>query len=143
MTRGSLIVSTIRTNVISIARTGSNGSRTTTQIGSPISATEKLRSYGYEYNWGAYAPLDTTNPEVRRYLLSTYFEPALRRGYRAIALNNVSVLNTDKRCGVWRGGIWTQLYSGVARDPMHTRDKLDYIRWVASEAHRRGRAALG
>lgn len=95
-------------------------------------------AYGYRYDWGAYAPLDTTNPEVRRYLLDTYLAPALQRGYDAIALDNVSLVNFDGRCGVWRDGQWTQLYSGQSRDSRHSEDKLAYIGWLAKEIHARG-----
>lgn len=95
-------------------------------------------AYGYRYDWGAYAPLDTANPEVRRYLIDTYIAPALQRGYHAIALDNVSLVNNDGRCGVWRDGQWTQLYSGESRDPRHTEDKLAYIGWLAKEIHARG-----
>ena len=83
---------------------------------------------------GAYAPLDTTNPDVRRYLIDTYIAPALQRGYDAIALDNVSLVNNDGRCGVWRDGQWTQLYSGESRDPRHTEDKLAYIGWLLRPA---------
>lgn len=95
-------------------------------------------AYGYIYDWGAYAPLDTTNPAVRRYLLDAYIGPALQRGYKAIALDNVSIVNADRRCGVWRDGQWLALYSGESRDPRHTRDKLAYIGWLAGEIHNRG-----
>jgi len=98
----------------------------------------KTPSYGYIYSWGAYAPLDTSNSEVRQYLLKTYIEPALARGYRAIAFDNVAVVNTDKRCGVWRDGQWVQQFSGKARDAAYAQQKLDYIRWLANEIHSRG-----
>ncbi|MGE5388892.1 MAG: hypothetical protein ACM3NE_08385 [Hyphomicrobiales bacterium] len=68
----------------------------------------------------AYAPLDTTNPDVRRYPIDTYIAPALQRGYDAIALDTVSLVNNVGRCGVGRDGLWTQLYSGESRDPRHT-----------------------
>jgi len=95
-------------------------------------------SYGYTYAWGAYVPIDTTNPDVRRYLLTTYFEPALAKGYRAIAFDNVTLLNGDKRCGVWRDGNWLQLFTGQPRERAHTAEKLDYIGWFAREIHKRG-----
>ncbi|WP_187829470.1 endo alpha-1,4 polygalactosaminidase [Labrys sp. KNU-23] len=95
-------------------------------------------SYGYTYAWGAYAPLDTSNPDVRQYLLKTYIEPALAKGYRAIAFDNVALPNTDKRCGVWHDGKWVQLFSGQSRDPAYTAQKLDYIGWFAKEIHQRG-----
>ncbi|OCC00523.1 hypothetical protein BA190_33650 [Labrys sp. WJW] len=99
---------------------------------------QQTPSFGYTYSWGAYAPLDTSNPEVRQYLLKTYIEPALAKGYRSIAFDNVALPNTDKRCGVWRDGKWVQLFSGQSRDPAHTAQKLDYIGWLAKEIHQRG-----
>ncbi|WP_448951185.1 endo alpha-1,4 polygalactosaminidase [Labrys neptuniae] len=99
---------------------------------------QRSPSFGYIYAWGAYAPLDTSNPEVRQYLLKTYIEPALAKGYHAIAFDNVALTNTDKRCGVWRDGAWVQLFSGQSRDPAHTAEKLDYIGWLRKEIHQRG-----
>lgn len=98
----------------------------------------KTPSYGYIYDWGAYTPIDTSNPEVRRYLLDTYFLPAIQNGYRVLALDNVSIDNADKRCGVWRNGQWVQQFSGEFRDPAFVREKLDYLRWLAKEMHSRG-----
>ncbi|MGI4879501.1 MAG: endo alpha-1,4 polygalactosaminidase [Janthinobacterium lividum] len=98
----------------------------------------KTPSYGYTYGWGAYIPIDTTNPEVRSYLLATYFVPAARQGFRAIALDNVAAFNSDHRCGVFRNGSWVQLYSGDANDARYAADKMDYLRWVTSEMHSRG-----
>ena len=74
-------------------------------------------SYGYVYGWGAYMPIDTTNMEVRRYLLNTYLLPAIERGYRVIGFDNATTNNTDHRCGVWQNGHWKQLYGGETRDP--------------------------
>ena len=95
-------------------------------------------SYGYVYSWGAYAPLDTTNLEVREYILKTYIAPALKRGYRAIAFDNVTVINNDKRCGIWRDGRWVQLFTGETRDLAHTQAKIDYLRWMADRIHELG-----
>lgn len=99
---------------------------------------QRTPSFGYTYSWGAYVPLDTSNPEVRQYLLKTYIEPALAKGYHSIAFDNVALVNTDKRCGVWRDGKWVQLFSGKSRDPAHTAEKLDYIGWLARQIHQRG-----
>jgi hypothetical protein len=94
-------------------------------------------SYGYVYGWGAYVPVDTANPDVRNYLLNTYFVPAIRSGYRVIALDNVSIDNSDRRCGVWKNGAWVQQFSGEPRDAKYTASKMDYLSWIVSNMHQR------
>ena len=92
----------------------------------------------YTYAWGAYSPLDINNPDVRRYMLETYVIPALQSGHKVIALDNVSLRNTGKRCGVYRGGQWVQLYSGESIDPAFSSAMLDWVGWLSREIHARG-----
>jgi hypothetical protein len=57
-------------------------------------------------------PLDITNPEVRSYEFEQVAK-ALDAGYQGIAWDNVNAQNYGRRCGTYRGGVWTRLgYEG-------------------------------
>lgn len=92
----------------------------------------------FSYEWGAYAPIDTTNPAVREYILNTFIAPALKSGKRVIALDNVSLRNGGRRCGVYRNGQWVQLFSGEGKDPAFEQAVMDWVKWLADEIHARG-----
>ncbi len=92
----------------------------------------------FTYEWGAYAPIDTTNPAVREYILNTFIAPALKSGQRVIALDNVSLRNGGRRCGVYRNGQWVQLFSGEGKDPVYEQAVMDWVKWLADEIHARG-----
>lgn len=92
----------------------------------------------FTYQWGAYSPVDTTNPEVRQYILDTFIAPALASGQRVIALDNVSLRNGGRRCGVYRDGTWVQLFSGEGQDPAFEAAVMNWVKWLADEIHARG-----
>ena len=92
----------------------------------------------FTYAWGAYAPIDTTNPAVRDYILERYIAPALRSGHKVIALDNVSLRNGGRRCGVYRNGQWVQLFSGEGKDPVYEQAVMDWVKWLADAIHARG-----
>jgi hypothetical protein len=92
----------------------------------------------YQYNWGAYAPVDVTNPQVRQYIMDRFIMPALAEGTTAIALDNASLRNDAKRCGVFRNRQWTQLFSGEQRDPAFSGAVLDWISWLHQRIAQRG-----
>ncbi|NBP86296.1 MAG: hypothetical protein EBU54_14325, partial [Mycobacteriaceae bacterium] len=92
----------------------------------------------FTYDWGAYAPIDTTNPAVRDYILERFIAPALQSGQRVIALDNVSLRNGGRRCGVYRDGQWVQLFSGEGKDPVYEQAVMDWVKWLADAVHARG-----
>ena len=92
----------------------------------------------YTYSWGSYSPIDISNPAVRQYVLNKYIGPALDSGYKVIALDNVSLRNDGKRCGIYRNGKWVQLYTGAPYDTAFSSAVLDYVGWLAGEIHARG-----
>jgi len=92
----------------------------------------------FTYSWGYYVPLDTSNPAVRQYILDAYVLPALDSGEKIIALDNVNLRNTGRRCGVFRGGQWVQLYAGGGEDPAYASGVLAWVGWLADQIHARG-----
>ena len=92
----------------------------------------------FTYVWGFYAPIDTANPAVRQYILERYIAPALESGTRVIALDNVSLRNGGRRCGVYRNGQWVQLFSGEGKDPVYEQAVMDWVKWLADAIHARG-----
>jgi hypothetical protein len=72
-----------------------------------IEYTCDQKTPAYEYN-GPNVPLDITNPAVIDYMMQTYLLPAIRRGYKGIAFDNVDFNNNGGRCGVWKDGKWVE-----------------------------------
>lgn len=91
----------------------------------------------FTYNWGYYVPLDVRNPAVRQYLLAPMLA-ALRSGATIIALDNVNLRNTGRRCGIFRDGRWVQLYAGGGEDPAYAGAVLDWVGWLADQIHAHG-----
>lgn len=73
-------------------------------------------------------PLDLSNPDVLTWQLQNYVFPAERDGYDAIALDNFSLNNTWRACGIWRNGEWTRLYSGKLHDPAYAATIISWLR---------------
>lgn len=95
----------------------------------------KMPAYDHVYSWGAYVPLDITRDDVRRSIMDEFIRPAIGSGFRIVALDNVSIANGAKRCGVWRNGEWLQQFQGTSRDDKFVEAILDYIGWLRREIH--------
>jgi hypothetical protein len=85
-------------------------------------------------------PLDISNPGVKKYFLNEVFIPALRQGYPAIGLDNLSLSNIGKACGVWRAGRWVDRYSRDVGDARYAADVLSYLQYMKGRIHQHGGA---
>jgi len=90
------------------------------------------------YEFGEpYVPLDITNPAVLDYFLKSYYQPAIQKGYRGIAFDNVNLANWYGRCGHYNtSGHWVQQFTGAAGDPAYHTAILNWARWMAAHLHR-------
>lgn len=120
-------------------------------------------SEGYGANGPGFAPvsLDFANPEVRAYMLDSVILPAIRRGFDAIAFDNVGFDNygdhathtATEQCGHFTGssygpdgkrlrGSWVRQYSGEPYDPVFTKAVQDYVDWMHTRINAAGAALI-
>ncbi len=94
----------------------------------------------YEYN-DSNVPLDITNPAVVAFQRSTEVLPALHRGYRGIAFDNLSLRNgipgyTDRRCGHYSPqGTWIDQYSRDLGDVHFRHDVIVWTKHMSAYIH--------
>ena len=80
-------------------------------------------------------PLDISNPAVRDFQINTYIIPFLKKRNNSIGIDNVLLENYTGKCGVWRKGVWIQLYSGSYHDPVYEREVLNWVKEIYSVIH--------
>jgi len=80
-------------------------------------------------------PLDISNRAVRDFQINTYIIPFLRNGNNSIGFDNVLLENYTGKCGIWRNGVWIQLYSGSYHDPVYAHEVLDWAKEMYSFIH--------
>ena len=90
----------------------------------------------------SYVPLDIANPDVRTYLLNTYYLPSINQGYDGIAFDNVNLANFawDPTEGARAGhyalnGKWVQQYSGGENDAAYHTDMINWAQWMYTQLH--------
>lgn len=82
----------------------------------------------YEDNQTNVVPFDFSNPDLITWQVQTYALPASKRGYDAIAADNLNMENLIGACGSYKNGQWVQRYSGKSDDPQW---RADVLTWVA------------
>jgi len=92
-------------------------------------------AYGFIYSYGGATPLDISNPKVRDYYLNEFILPAIKAGYKMVAMDNVSLSNMPKCVGHYSGTQWVPLYSGKKGDPAFHRDLVDWIQFLSDTLH--------
>ncbi|TZF83646.1 hypothetical protein FW774_09220 [Pedobacter sp. BS3] len=92
-------------------------------------------AYGFIYSWGGATPLDISNPEVREYYMNEFILPAIKAGYKMVAMDNVSLSNMPKCVGHYSGTKWVPLYSGKRDDPAFQKDLVSWIEFLRDRLH--------
>jgi hypothetical protein len=80
-------------------------------------------------------PLDFTNPAVVAWQVQTYALPASKRGYDAIAADNVDFGNYYNSCGIYKNGQWVQLFSGQPTDKNWQSALLNWLSQMKTILH--------
>jgi hypothetical protein len=90
---------------------------------------------------GHYTPLDIENPAVRQFMSDVYFRPAILKGYKGIAFDNVSFENYWNRCGHFDlHGNFVKQYSGNRQiyEPQYTSAIFHWAQWARDTLHKAG-----
>ncbi|MBS1566319.1 MAG: hypothetical protein JST39_18195 [Bacteroidetes bacterium] len=92
-------------------------------------------SYGFTYSYGGLVPLDISNPEVRSYYLHEFILPAVKQGYRMVAMDNVELNNWPKSAGHFSNGSWVQLYTAKKDDTAFHNAVIGWMRFLSDSLH--------
>jgi len=82
----------------------------------------------WEFGHTEYVPIDISNSAVRDYIFNTLCVNGIRQGYKGLAFDNVSLLNTNGRYGIKINNVLTQKYTGNTVDAAY---KTDVLTWAA------------
>lgn len=94
----------------------------------------------FRYPRGYLTPLLVARADVREYLFK---DASLALGgdrYQALGVDNLQSVNRWGRCG--SNGVKGQ-YSGSRFDPAYVADQAEWLRWLKSRAHSRGKCLAG
>ncbi len=92
-------------------------------------------AYGFIYSYGGLTPLDISNPEVREYYFTTFMLPAVQKGYRMVAMDNVDLGNGPKGVGHFAAGQWQPLYTGKKNDSAYQKNVIDWLLYLRDRLH--------
>lgn len=98
-------------------------------------ADQTTPAYGYIYDFGGLVPLDVSNPAVRQYYLNEFILPAVQKGYRVVAMDNVDLGNWPGATGRFADGKWEQLYTGKKNDTAFQNTMIRWIQFLADQLH--------
>jgi hypothetical protein len=87
-------------------------------------------AYGYIYDYGGLVPLDVSNPEVREFYLKEFMLPAIKQGYKVVAMDNVDLGNWPGAVGKYEKGKWVQLYTGKKNDTTFQENMIGWMRYL-------------
>ncbi|OAQ38020.1 hypothetical protein A5893_16790 [Pedobacter psychrophilus] len=90
-------------------------------------------AYGYIYDYGGLTPLDVSNPEVQEFYLNEFILPAVKSGYKMVAMDNVDLGNWPKSIGHFKGDTWIQLYTGKKDDPAFHKSMIDWMQFLSNK----------
>ncbi|WP_114791927.1 putative glycoside hydrolase [Niabella yanshanensis] len=88
-------------------------------------------AYGYIYDYGGLVPLDVSNPEVREFYLKEFMLPAVKQGYKVVAMDNVDLGNWPGAAGKYDKGKWVQLYTGKKNDKAFQENMIGWMRYLS------------
>lgn len=80
-------------------------------------------------------PFDFTNPDVVRWQVQTYAQPASKNGYDAIAADNLNLENLFGACGFYKNGQWVQRYTGKTIDAQWQNDIFTWVTAMQTALH--------
>lgn len=81
-------------------------------------------------------PFDITNPEVVKWQMETYVQPASEAGYDALAVDNIDMENIFGACGHFdKHGQWVKLYTGQNTDVHWQTDQANWVVHMQAELH--------
>lgn len=86
-------------------------------------------------------PYDISNPAVRDFQLKTYVIPFLQKKNNSIGFDNMVLDNYTGKCGIWRNGVWHQLYSGNYHDTVYANEVVDWAKEMYTRIHQYSPAA--
>ncbi len=90
----------------------------------------------YEYGQTNEVPLDIANPAVRDAQWQNEMMPALARGYRGIAVDNLALNNPYQRCGHFNAaGSWVAQYSAT-NNAQYRKDAIAWTTAMRVRVHR-------
>lgn len=92
-------------------------------------------AYGYIYDYGGLTPLDVANPEVREFYLNEFILPAVKSGYRMVAMDNVDLANWPKAAGHFKGKDWVQTYTGKKNDADFQQAMINWMQYLSDKLH--------
>jgi len=98
-------------------------------------ADQVTPAYGYIYDYGGLVPLDVSNPAVREYYLNDFVLPAVQKGFRIVAMDNVDLGNWPGAAGRFVNGKWQQLYTGTKNDTAFQHQMISWIQFLADRLH--------
>jgi hypothetical protein len=78
--------------------------------------------------------LDFSNPAVQSWQMAQ-IKTAASQGYDGIAFDNFWLDNRRGACGIWRNGVWVQLYNGTRTDAKYTSDVLTWLHNMYTAMH--------
>lgn len=87
-------------------------------------------AYGYIYSYGGLVPLDVANPEVREFYLQKFILPAVKLGYKMVAMDNVDLANWPKAVGRYAGEKWIPLYTGKKDDSVFHKNMIEWMQFL-------------
>ncbi|MBB5438369.1 hypothetical protein HDC92_002045 [Pedobacter sp. AK017] len=90
-------------------------------------------AYGYVYSYGGLTPLDVSNPEVQEFYFNTFILPAVKSGYKMVAMDNVDLGNWPKSAGHFKGKEWVQLYTGKKDDPVFQQNMISWMQYLSAK----------
>lgn len=90
-------------------------------------------AYGYVYGYGGLTPLDVSNPEVQEFYFNTFILPAVKSGYKMVAMDNVDLGNWPKSAGHFKGKEWVQLYTGKKGDPVFQENMISWMQYLSAK----------
>ena len=95
-------------------------------------------AYGYIYSYGGLTPLDISNPEVQEFYFNTFILPAVKTGYKMVAMDNVDLGNWPKSVGHFKGKEWVQLYTGKKNDFVFQQNMIGWMQYLRNKLHPMG-----
>lgn len=95
----------------------------------------KTPAYGYIYSYGGLVPLDISNPEVREFYLDKFIHPAIRQGYKMVAMDNVDLGNWPGSAGHYSGNTWVPLYTGKKNDTVFQQNMINWMKFLSDRLH--------
>lgn len=106
----------------------------------------------YMYGNKDWTPVDITNRQAQRWLIENYYTPIMNLGYQALSVDNVASVNYFAEAGTCSiapttnctadGGVWTQLYTGLAGDKIFAEARINWGRIVTEWAHSIGKSTM-